>query len=142
MDRLTVRGDSSMLADQLENPAGVWLNDYRSKKVIVSNANVQGMRVGVLSPFFYHQSTPGGGTSGSLLVDKGYFRTYIGVSVATAYSASGKDQAPLKSAVVRNSVFEPLDIPPLGTLVVGNEIAVLVNQRLSHARRMFLINAE
>jgi parallel beta-helix repeat protein len=115
VDKLTVRGDSAMLSDQLENPAGVWLNDYRSKKVIVSNANVQGMRVGVLSPFFYHQTPQGGGTSGSLLVDKGYFRTYIGVSVATAYSASGKDQTPLKSAVVRSSVFEPLDIPPLGT---------------------------
>jgi len=73
-------------------------------------------RVGVLSPFFYHQTTPqGGGTSGSLLVDKGYFRTYIGISVATAYSTSGKDQAPLKSAVVRSSVFEPLDIAPLST---------------------------
>ena len=115
VDRLTVRGDSSMLADQLENPAGVWLNDYRSKKVIVSNANVQGMRVGVLSPFFYHQTAQGAGKSGSLLVDKGYFRTYIGVSVATAYSAGGRDQAPLKSAVVRNSVFEPLDVPQLRT---------------------------
>jgi hypothetical protein len=115
VDRLTVRGDSSMLADQLENPAGVWLNDYRSKKVIVSNANVQGMRVGVISPFFYHQTAQGAGKSGSLLVDKGYFRTYIGVSVATAYSAGGRGQAPLKSAVVRNSVFEPLDVPQLRT---------------------------
>jgi hypothetical protein len=110
VDKVTLRGDPSILADRLENPVGVWLADYMSKNVVVSNANVQGMRIGVSSPFFYHQTPEPGRRDGSLLVENGYFRTYVGINVATAYTMNAKGRAPLKSAVVRSSVFEPLNV--------------------------------
>jgi hypothetical protein len=45
-----------------------------------------------------------------VLIENSYFRDYVGVVVATTYQppATGK---PVKTAVVRNSVFEPLNVP-------------------------------
>ena len=40
----------------------------------LTDADVQGMRVGVLSPFFYNQTPERGGAAGSLLVESSYFR--------------------------------------------------------------------
>ena len=42
----------------------------------LTDADVQGMRVGVLSPFFYNQTPERGGAAGSLLVENSYFRVY------------------------------------------------------------------
>ena len=82
-----------------------------SKSVVVRNANVQGMRIGVASPFFHSRqvSEPGRG-DGSVLIENSYFRDYVGVVVATTYQPPATSK-PLKTAVVRNSVFEPLNVP-------------------------------
>jgi hypothetical protein len=112
VDKLTARGDSAILASADENPVGVWVANYASKRVLVGNANVQGTRIGVSSPFFYSQTSDSSG-EGSLTVENSYFRTYIGVSVATAYADDTKGGVPPKTAVVRSSVFEPLDVTAL-----------------------------
>lgn len=112
VDRLTVRGDKSNLASQVENPAGVWLSNYIAKTIVVRNADVQGMRTGISSPFYqgYQAAEPGRG-DGSTVVENGYFRNYVGIIIATAYTASAEAGAAVKRAVVRDSVFEPLDVP-------------------------------
>ena len=115
VETLTVRGDSSILADKLERPIGVWLNDYMSKRIVVRDANVQGMRVGVSSPFYYNQTPEVGRGSGHLLVESGYFSTHIGISLATGYTAGGTDTVPLKHAIVRSSVFKPPRVTPADT---------------------------
>jgi len=112
VDRLTARGDWSILASADENPVGVWVANYASKSVVVGSANVQGTRIGVSSPFFYGQAGESTG-GGSLTVEDSYFRTYIGVNVATAYADAAQGGLPSKKAVVRGSVFEPLDVKPL-----------------------------
>jgi hypothetical protein len=104
LDRLTVRGDVSALDSEAESPVGVWVSNYVSKNIAVTNADVQGMRVGVLSPFFYNQ-TAEAGRSGSLLIENSVFRNHIGLSVATGYVSPG---GALKEATVRNSLFEPI----------------------------------
>ena len=112
VDRVTIRGDQSILASQVENPAGVWLSDYAAKTIVVRNADVQGMRIGISSPFYqgYRAAEPGRG-DGSVVVDHGYFRDYVGVAVATAYKASAELGAAIKRAAVRDAVFESLDVP-------------------------------
>lgn len=112
VDRVTIRGDRSLLASQVENPAGVWLSDYAAKTIILRNADVQGMRTGISSPFYqgYRAAEPGRG-DGSVAVEHGYFRDYVGVVIATAYAASAEAGAAIKKAVVRDSVFESLDVP-------------------------------
>jgi G8 domain-containing protein len=111
VDSMIVRGDPSVLANEFEVPAGVWVSNYLAKSIIVRNADVQGVRSGVLSPFFRTGDSvePGRGDS-SLLIENGYFRDYIGVVVGTSYASSSKDGSPLKKAIVRSSVFEPLNV--------------------------------
>ena len=109
VDTITVRGDPSILSNEFESPAGVWVGDYLAKSVTIRNANVQGMRTGVTSPFFKSNQKPEPGRGdGSINIENGYFRDYLGVVVATAYRANSDNDKPVKTAVVRGSVFEPL----------------------------------
>jgi hypothetical protein len=112
VDRITVRGDKSILASQAENPAGVWLSNYAAKTILLRHADVQGMRTGISSLFYqgFQPAEPGRG-DGSVAVENGYFRDYVGITIATAYTASAEAGAAIKKAVVRDSVFEPLDVP-------------------------------
>jgi len=107
VDKLVVRGDPALLASAVEHPVGIWVGNYAGKAVSVGSANVQGLRVGVQSPFFYGQ---GAEANGSLTVENSFFRTSVGVSVATSYADDVKEGRPLKTAIVRSSTFEPLDV--------------------------------
>jgi G8 domain-containing protein len=107
VDGLVGRGDVSVLQGRFENPTGVWFANYAAKTVTVKNANVQGMRVGVSSPFFAKTDTEPGRGDGVATVENSYFKDYVGVSVATAYSPT-TTLAPVKKAIVRNSRFETL----------------------------------
>jgi hypothetical protein len=107
VDRLTVRGDAAVLSDSNESPTGVWFSNYSAKSVTVRNADVQGVRVGVSSPFFPNASIEPGRGDGVATIENGFFRNYVGVAVATAYTPS-TTSAPIKKAVVRNSRFEAL----------------------------------
>jgi len=128
VDSITVRGDTSILSDEFESPTGVWVTNYIAKSIVVRNADIQGMRTGVYSPFFRSADEPGRG-DGSVSIENGYFRDYIGVVVATAYSANAKEGSPLKKAVVRDSVFEPLNgVPASQTNPPG---AISMNYRMS-----------
>jgi hypothetical protein len=52
-------------------------------------------------------------TYDSLVIENSHFRNQIGVSVATPYSATSTADV-VKSAVVRSSMFEPLDLKGAG----------------------------
>ena len=120
LDKLTVRGDASVLASADENPLGVWLANYVSKSVRITGANLQGLRVGVSSPFFYGQARDAG-RAGSLTIENSYFRAHIGVSVATGYLDAASGGA-VKRAEVRSSMFEPL--APGGSAVPPEAISM------------------
>jgi G8 domain len=111
IDTVTVRGDKSILSDAEERPTGVWVGDYVSKTIAIRNADVQGMRAGVASPFFHSQRSGLGRGDGSVAIENSYFRDYVGVVVATTYQPSARNSKPAKTAVVRSSVFEPLNVP-------------------------------
>ena len=111
VDTLTVRGDKSVLTDNEERRAGIWIGNYNSKSVVVRNADIQGMRTGVASPFFHStQNTEPGRGDGSVTIENSYFRDYVGVVVATTYQPA-QNRKPTKTAVVKSSVFEPLNVP-------------------------------
>jgi hypothetical protein len=112
LDRITVRGDASILARQVESPAGIWLSNYILKTVVVRNADVQGMRTGISSPFYqgFRDAEPGRG-DGSVSVEGGFFQNYIGIVIATVYSVSAEAGAAVKRATIRDSMFELLNVP-------------------------------
>jgi len=125
-----VRGDKAILSDEFESPTGVWVSNYAAKSIIVRNADVQGMRTGVTSPFFRaDQSVEPGRGDGSVVIENGYFRDYVGVVVATAYSSNAKKDGPLKKAIVRNSVFEPLKGVPASQ--ANPPAAISMNYRMA-----------
>jgi hypothetical protein len=110
IDKVKVRSDSTLLANPTERPVGVWIANYVSRDVSVANADIQGTRIGVESPFFYGQASESSG-SGSLTIENSYFRTLVGVNVATAYLDDAQPGGtPAKKALVRGSVFEPLKV--------------------------------
>jgi hypothetical protein len=112
VQKLTVRGDPRALVHEFESPTGIWFGDYTSKTVVVRDADVRGMRVGIESPFFMSpQSEPGRGGS-QALIEGSYFRDYVGIAVGTAYADAGTSR-PQKHAVVRNDRFDALDVAPM-----------------------------
>jgi hypothetical protein len=113
VDGLIARGDPAVLANALEAPTGLWFTNYAAKSVTVRNANIQGLRVGVASPFFARIDTEPGRGDGLATIENSYFKDYVGVVVATAY-APPVATAPLKRAVVRSSEFVPLAVPTPG----------------------------
>jgi hypothetical protein len=111
VDAVTVRGDKTILTDNEERPAGVWIGNYIAKSIVIRNADIQGMRAGVSSPFFHSRlSTEPGRGDGSVTIENSYFRDYVGVVVATTYQPPANSK-PVKTAIVRGSVFEPLNVP-------------------------------
>jgi hypothetical protein len=102
---LTARGDPGVLVGRFEDPTGVWFSNYA-----IRDADIQGMRVGVASPFFGASSNEPGRGDGVATIENSYFRDYVGVAVATGYTSS-TPTAPVKRAVVRNSRFAPLRTP-------------------------------
>jgi hypothetical protein len=116
IDGLVVRGDTTILSDEHEEPAGAWIGNYASKQIVVRNADIEGLRTGILSPFFSRNVGIGGGaTQGSLLVENSRFKNYIGIVVGTGYTADQQDRGARKSAIVRGSTFEPLPGVPATT---------------------------
>ena len=110
VDGLTARGDQSILSDEFAGSTGVWVGNYISKNIVIRNADVQGMRLGVQSPFFRADQKPEPGRGDGLMtIENGHFRDYVGVSVATSYRANSNNDKPLKQAVVRSSTFAPLN---------------------------------
>ena len=111
IDTITVRGDKSVLTNAEERPAGVWVGHYISKTVRIRNADIQGLRIGVSSPFAHSERPEPGRGDGSVAIENSYFRDYFGVVVATTYQPKPAGKKPVKTAVVRSSVFEALNVP-------------------------------
>jgi hypothetical protein len=115
IDGFAARGDTSVLDSQLEAPVGIWFNNYAAKTVSIRDANIQGLRVGISSPFFARIDTEPGRGEGVATIENSYLRNYVGVSIATAHQATDP-KAPTKTAIVRNSRFGTLDgVKPIGT---------------------------
>jgi hypothetical protein len=59
---------------RLREPAGIWLTNYAAKHVVIRRADVQGLRVGVFSPFSLTAETEPGRGDGTVAVENSYFR--------------------------------------------------------------------
>ena len=116
IDGLVARGEPTVLADRLENPTGIWLGDYLAKQIVIRNADIEGLRTGIASPFVARSlATDPARDRGAILIENSRFRNYFGVVVGTAYTAQSRGDRPVKQAVVRASTFEPLTEAPVDT---------------------------
>lgn len=130
IDGLVARGEPTVLADRLENPTGVWLGDYLSKHIVIRNADIEGLRTGIASPFVARTlATDTTRDRGAVLIENSRFRNYFGVVVGTSYAWQSDGERPLKEAVVRASTFEPLTEAPVDT--ANPPAAISMNYRMA-----------
>ena len=117
IDHLTVLGDANLMRNGglgvWQNPVGMWISNYMAKGVTVKDANIQGLRAGIVSPFYpVRQLLEPGRGDGSLTVDGGLFNDYVGIAINTGYAPEGESPFAAKHAVVKNATFKALDVPP------------------------------
>jgi hypothetical protein len=130
IDGLVVRGDPALLADAQENPAGVWLGNYIGRDIVVRNADVEGLRTGIASPFVSGPLNGGRAVNpGSVIIERSRFRSYFGVVVGTAYAPGTPGASALRTAVVRSSSFEPLSEVP--RVPASPPAAISMNYRMA-----------
>jgi hypothetical protein len=130
IDGLVVRGEPALLADRQENPTGVWLGDYLAKQIVIRNADIEGLRTGISSPFVVRSlATDPSRDRGAILIENSRFRNYFGVVVGTAYTAQSRGEQPLKQAVVRASTFETLTEAPVDS--ANPPAAISMNYRMA-----------
>jgi hypothetical protein len=130
IDGLVARGEPAILSDAQENPTGVWLGNYIGREIVVRNADIEGLRTGVSSPFV--AGPLGGGRAvnpGSVVIERSRFRNYFGVVVGTAYASGSANVRPDRMAVVRSSSFEPLPDVPLNP--ASPPAAISMNYRMA-----------
>jgi hypothetical protein len=83
-----------------------------AKGVTVKDADIQGLRAGIVSPFYpVRQLLEPGRGDGSLTVENGFFNDYVGIAISTGYSPEGESPFAAKHAVVKNATFKGLDVP-------------------------------
>ena len=130
IDGLIARGEPAILADRLENPTGVWLGDYLSKNIVIRNADIEGLRTGIASPFVARSlATDVTRDRGEVLIERSRFRNYIGLVIGTSYASQSGGARPLKEAVVRGSTFEPLTEVPVDP--ANPPAAISMNYRMA-----------
>ena len=130
IDGLVARGEPAVLADRLENPTGIWLGDYLAKQIVIRNADIEGLRTGIASPFVARSlATDPARDRGAVLIENSRFRNYFGVVVGTAYTAQSRGERPVKQAVVRASTFEPLTEAPVDA--ANPPAAISMNYRMA-----------
>jgi hypothetical protein len=98
-DGYVMRGDKSVLSNRHEFVMGMWFGDYMTKDVVIRNADIQGMRTGIVDPYF------GGSTT---VIENSYLRNSTNIEVRTPGApGSGPNGAwrEPKSLIVRNVVF-------------------------------------
>jgi G8 domain/Right handed beta helix region len=107
VERITILGDPKDLANEFENPTGIWFGDYGSKKILVQNADIQGMRVGVESPFFLSAHREPGRGNSQAIIENSYLRDYVGIAIGTGH-VDADSSITAKRAIVRDTRFDEL----------------------------------
>jgi parallel beta-helix repeat protein len=115
VDKITVLGDAAILddlGDRFTDSTGLWFAKYMSKSVEIRDADVQGMRTGVVSsPFFTDDFMPQTGQGeGAFVIENSRFVTEIGVDIATAYSSNDREARSNTDAIVRAITFQALSV--------------------------------
>lgn len=102
IDGLVARGNTNLRPENLAT--GMWFGDYYQKGLIITNANIQGMSMGIQTPGF---------SDGQTTIRNSYFRNVVNISVVMMHSVNGSAGLPAKSTVIRHVKFDALPGLPL-----------------------------
>ena len=106
-DGWTQRGDRSALANGTETAWGIFFGDYLVRNTVIRNADIQGLRVGIVLP-----SKVGdrrdiyGSQPGTLLIEGGVLKNLVNVQASTMYGVTGGGKMlPPRITTIRNVQF-------------------------------------
>jgi PKD repeat protein len=98
-DGYTIRGNKAVLSNRHEFLTGMWFGDYMTKDVVIRNADIQGMRTGIVDPYF------GGYTT---IIENSYLRNSTNILVrslgAPGSGPNGAWRDP-KNLIIKNVRF-------------------------------------
>ncbi len=98
-DGFVIRGDRTVMSNWHESVIGIWFGDYETENAVIRNADIQGVRTGIVDPYF------GGSTT---IIENSYLRNSTDISVQTigapGSGPNGASRSP-KSLIVRNVRF-------------------------------------
>jgi hypothetical protein len=110
IDGFVARGDSSALANAYENVTGIWFADYMTRNLVIRNADIQGMAVGIMTPTNVGRAMPGATT----LIENSYLANVVDIVVTPPRSVNGSNDLSPKTTVIRNVRFaHPLITAPV-----------------------------
>lgn len=98
IDGWTQRGDTH-LASGADNwtTVGLFFSDYSQDNLVIKNANIQGVQVGIEAP---------GQANGTWTVRDSYLKNIVNINIATMWSVSGGEVLPARRTVIDNVQFE------------------------------------
>jgi hypothetical protein len=98
-DGLTVLGNASIVSNPYEGVTGMTFSDYPTQNLIVRNANIQNMQVGIEMPYV---------APGVTNVRDSFFRNVTDLVFRTMYSVNGSANLPARKSVITNDRFAAL----------------------------------
>ena len=82
--------DPAPLASPHENPASLFFGDYIARNIVVRNADIQGLRIGVQAPIKAGDTGDiYGNTPGTILVENSTLKNFWNIYTTTPYGVTG-----------------------------------------------------
>src|SRR5262249_39849589 len=102
-DGLTIRGDINTMWNQYNKVTGLFFSDYMAKGVVVQNADIQGVRVGIEAPAIADVRGASGTDAGLFVVKNSYLRNFVNIVASTMWSVAGPSGLPPRRSSSRTS---------------------------------------
>ena len=118
--------DPAQLVSPHENPKSFYFGDYLARNIIIRQADIQGLRIGVMAPIKAGDTGDiYGNTPGTLLVENSTLKNFWNIYTNTPYGVTGGGTAiPPRVVIARNVQF-------------SNVPGTSVNQGQAHVFRHF-----
>lgn len=108
VDGYTARGDVSKLSNPFEGVTGMWFADYMTRQLVIRNADIQGMAVGIMTP-----TNVGRGTvADTTVIRDSYLRNTTNIRVTPPRSVNGSTGLAPKTLNITNVRFAPPRVSP------------------------------
>src|SRR5439155_17810838 len=101
-DGLVVRGDVSLMQRGIYTGTGLYSGDYVSRNFLVTNSDIQGLRVG------FDAGVTGGTTE---VIQSSYFRNYLDFTFTVQYATGGAQTVRPRTTILRDVHFARLNVP-------------------------------
>jgi hypothetical protein len=101
-DGIVMRGDKYILYNVHESIIGMWFGDYMSKNVIIENSDIQGVRTGIIDPYFSGYET---------IIRNTKLRNANNIGIQTVGAPGSGGYGPHrgpKTTIIRNVDFGPV----------------------------------